>query len=57
MERPIHLPRPPRVGAAPDLFRIRDWTTDGYAYRAELYAFAPDPIVSPRPVLDGRVLV
>ncbi|MFD7787691.1 hypothetical protein ACFV4Q_32060 [Streptomyces nojiriensis] len=36
----------------PDLFRIRDWTTEGYAYRAELYALAPDPMVSPRPVLD-----
>ncbi|MGW6574425.1 hypothetical protein ACWGAN_19950 [Streptomyces sp. NPDC054945] len=36
----------------PDLFRIRDWTTKGYAYRADLYAFAPDPIVSLRPVLD-----
>ncbi|MER7468375.1 hypothetical protein [Streptomyces sp. NPDC097981] len=36
----------------PDLFRIRDWTTGAYAYRAELYAFAPDPIVSPRPVVD-----
>ncbi|MFG2236161.1 hypothetical protein ACGFNX_40265 [Streptomyces sp. NPDC048723] len=42
---------PPSV-PRPDLFRIRDWTTEGYAYRAELYAFAPDPIVSPRPVLD-----
>ncbi|MGW6875864.1 hypothetical protein ACWGHA_26395 [Streptomyces xanthophaeus] len=36
----------------PDLFRIRDWTAEGYAYRAELYALAPDPMVSPRPVLD-----
>ncbi|MGW6841283.1 hypothetical protein [Streptomyces sp. NPDC054958] len=36
----------------PDLFRIRDWTTEGYAYRAEPYAYAPNPIVSPRPVLD-----
>ncbi|KJY26781.1 hypothetical protein VR46_39840, partial [Streptomyces sp. NRRL S-444] len=27
---PASVPRP-------DLFRIRDWTTDGYAYRAELY--------------------
>ncbi|UUY52374.1 hypothetical protein NRK68_34445 (plasmid) [Streptomyces yangpuensis] len=43
---PASVPRP-------DLFRIRDWTTDTYAYRAELYAFAPDPIVSPRPVLDA----
>ncbi|WP_327419629.1 hypothetical protein [Streptomyces sp. NBC_01233] len=42
---PASVPRP-------DLFRIRDWTTEGYAYRAELYGFAPDPIVSPRPVLD-----
>ncbi|MFC9816099.1 hypothetical protein ACFVJM_29030 [Streptomyces virginiae] len=42
---PVSVPRP-------DLFRIRDWTTDGYAYRAELYALAPDPMVSPRPVLD-----
>ncbi|MFH8642292.1 phosphotransferase [Streptomyces goshikiensis] len=42
---PASVPRP-------DLFRIRDWTTDRYAYRAELYAFAPDPVVSPRPVLD-----
>ncbi|WP_331747579.1 hypothetical protein OG365_40920 (plasmid) [Streptomyces sp. NBC_00853] len=42
---PASVPRP-------DLFRIRDWTTEGYAYRAELYAFAPDPMVSPRPVLD-----
>ncbi|EDX20971.1 conserved hypothetical protein [Streptomyces sp. Mg1] len=42
---PTSVPRP-------DLFRIRDWTTDGYAYRAELYALAPDPMVSPRPVLD-----
>ncbi|WP_031152858.1 hypothetical protein, partial [Streptomyces erythrochromogenes] len=36
----------------PDLFRIRDWTTEGYAFRAELYALAADPVVSPRPVLD-----
>ncbi|MFG2878826.1 hypothetical protein ACGFYU_28140 [Streptomyces sp. NPDC048337] len=43
---------PPSV-PRPGLFRIRDWTTEGYAYRAELYAFAPDPIVSPRPVLDA----
>ncbi|MFJ2590966.1 hypothetical protein OG842_43175 (plasmid) [Streptomyces sp. NBC_00376] len=42
---PASVPRP-------DLFRIRDWTTDTHAYRAELYSFAPDPIVSPRPVLD-----
>ncbi|MEU6300764.1 hypothetical protein [Streptomyces erythrochromogenes] len=42
---PTSVPRP-------DLLRIRDWITDGYPYRAELYAYAPDPIVSPRPVLD-----
>ncbi|MFD8023522.1 hypothetical protein ACFV6G_24250 [Streptomyces lavendulae] len=42
----------PAAVPRPDLFRIRDWTTDGYAYRAELYALAPDPMVSPRPVLD-----
>ncbi|MFE5862159.1 hypothetical protein ACFQ77_16635 [Streptomyces virginiae] len=29
----------------PDLFRIRNWTTEGYAYRAELYLLAPDPMV------------
>ncbi|MET9694334.1 phosphotransferase [Streptomyces sp. NPDC006514] len=28
------------------------FTTEPYAYRAELYAFVPDPIVSLRPVLD-----
>lgn len=42
---PTSVPRP-------DLLRIRDWTTQTYAYRAELYSFAPDPIVSRRPVLD-----
>ncbi|MER6320215.1 hypothetical protein ABT237_41690 [Streptomyces sp. NPDC001581] len=42
----------PALVPRPDLLRIRDWTTKAYAYRAELYAFAPDPIVSPRPVLD-----
>ncbi|MFF3088712.1 hypothetical protein ACFVRB_27240 [Streptomyces nojiriensis] len=31
---PVSVPRP-------DLFRIRDWTTGAYAYRAELYALAP----------------
>ncbi|NXY96616.1 hypothetical protein HYE82_19940 [Streptomyces sp. BR123] len=25
----------PCLGAPPDLFRIRDWTTETYAYRAE----------------------
>ncbi|ARE79437.1 hypothetical protein B6R96_36030 (plasmid) [Streptomyces sp. Sge12] len=42
---PASVPRP-------GLFRIRDWITEGYAYRAELYALAPDPIVASRPVLD-----
>ncbi|MFI7360407.1 hypothetical protein ACIBTP_41715 [Streptomyces avidinii] len=42
----------PAAVPRPDLFRIRDRTTDGCAYRAELYAFAPDPMVSPRPVLN-----
>ncbi|MFJ9646526.1 hypothetical protein [Streptomyces sp. NPDC101206] len=42
---PVSVPRP-------DLFGIRDWTTDAYMYRAELYAYTPDPIVSPRPILN-----
>lgn len=42
---PASVPRP-------ELLRIRDWTTGAYAYRAELYAFVPDPMISPRPVLD-----
>ncbi|MGZ9928331.1 hypothetical protein ACXNSR_00405 [Streptomyces sp. NC-S4] len=42
---PASVPRP-------ELLRIRDWTTGAYAYQAELYAFVPDPMVSPRPVLD-----
>ncbi|MGW7314823.1 hypothetical protein [Streptomyces sp. NPDC054865] len=42
----------PAAVPRPDLTRIRDWTTDGHVYRAELYAIAPDPIVAPRPVLD-----
>ncbi|MFB0631155.1 hypothetical protein [Streptomyces sp. AB3(2024)] len=39
----------PAAVPRPGLCRIRDWPTDGYAYRAELYALAPDPLVSPRP--------
>ncbi|MFD3680225.1 hypothetical protein [Streptomyces sp. NPDC058613] len=42
---PASVPRP-------ELLHVRDWTLEAYAYRAELYAFAPEPIVSPRPVLD-----
>ncbi|MGW8502878.1 hypothetical protein [Streptomyces sp. CLCI03] len=42
---PTSVPRP-------DLLRIRAWTTEGYAYRAELYALAPAPMISLRPVLD-----
>ncbi|MEY2230127.1 hypothetical protein [Streptomyces sp. BF23-19] len=37
----------------PSTSRTRNWTTDAYAYRAELYALAPDSVVSPRPVLDA----
>ncbi|OEJ22507.1 hypothetical protein [Streptomyces subrutilus] len=43
---PASVPRP-------DLFRTRDWTTGAYAYRAELYALAPDPMVSPCPILGA----
>ncbi|WP_405438493.1 hypothetical protein OG373_13805 [Streptomyces avidinii] len=42
---PASVPRP-------DLLHVRDWSAETHAYRAELYAFAPDPIVSPRPALD-----
>ncbi|MGW4690644.1 hypothetical protein ACWEPM_38005 [Streptomyces sp. NPDC004244] len=49
---PSTSPTLPASVPRPGLFRIRDWTTETYAYRAELYAYAPDPIVSPRPVLD-----
>ncbi|MFD9522524.1 hypothetical protein [Streptomyces sp. NPDC059979] len=42
---PASVPRP-------TLLHVRDWSAEAYAYRVELYAFAPDPIVSPRPVLD-----
>ncbi|GAA2651416.1 MULTISPECIES: phosphotransferase [Streptomyces] len=41
---PASVPRP-------ELLHVRDWTDQAYAYRAEPYAFTPNPIVSPRPVL------
>ncbi|KIF02954.1 hypothetical protein PL81_26975 [Streptomyces sp. RSD-27] len=42
----------PAAVPRPELLHVRDWSVGAYAYRAELYAFAPDPVVSLRPVLD-----
>ena len=44
----------PRV-AKPALLAERDWTADGFAYRAELTAFAADPVLSLDPVMREEV--
>jgi hypothetical protein len=42
----------PAAVPRPELLDVQDWTAHGCAYRAELYARAPDLVVAPRPVLD-----
>lgn len=41
--------------AKPALLASQDWTADGFAYRAELTAFAADPVLSSDPVLREEV--
>lgn len=41
--------------AKPALLAEQDWTADRFAYRAELTAFAADPVLSPDPVLREEV--
>ena len=41
--------------AKPALLAEQDWTADGFAYRAELTAFASDPVLSSDPALREEV--
>ncbi|MFD0123625.1 hypothetical protein [Streptomyces virginiae] len=36
----------------PELLGLRDWQAGGHAYRAELYAYAAEPVVSPCPAIS-----